>query len=129
MSGSILGVWAVALWLAAVTAGPAYATPESAPWTGLAGVTETTAAIMAREAAGRLPAMGRTVRPGRVPAMRGRPQHPAAHELERTGLAAARTAPASAVAQTPSTTFTGATLADTGAFRPNHDRQRAFELG
>ena len=119
VSGSVLGVWALALWLAALATGPAYATSESAPWTGFAGVTETTAAIMAREAAGRLPAMGRTVRPGRVPAMRGRPQHPAAHELERTGLAAARTAPAPAVAQTPSSSFTGATLADTGAFPPD----------
>src|SRR5438445_188176 len=119
VSGSVLGVWALALWLAALAAGPAYATSESAPWTGFAGVTETTAAIMAREAVGRLPARGRTIRPGRVPAMRGRPRHPAAYELERTGLAAARTAPAPAVAQTPSTTFTGATLADTGAFPPD----------
>src|SRR5439155_25789669 len=113
--GSVLGAWALALWLAAVAAGPAYATPGSAPWTGFAGVTETTAAIMAREAAGRLPAMGRTVRPGRVPAMRGRPQPPAASELERTGLAAARPAPAPAVAQPPSTSFPGAPLADAGA--------------
>lgn len=122
----------VLLVASSVIAGPAAQAAPGAvrvaaqqPWIGAPGVSEATSALMARERDVQA-AAGPTTAPGtslelQQPDRSGLPQDPASPARPAGAATSPRIARsgAPAAAQTPSTSFTGATLTDTSAFPPD----------
>jgi hypothetical protein len=95
-------------------------TTVGVPWTGEPGVTETAAQIMTRQRHADLqPPKPHRVMPEHKGARQDRPQNPEAPAVARWPLQSEPPISSLQTPQTPATSFTGATLADTNAFPPD----------